>query len=187
LVFGFLRTSSFGSRVTNWLRHFASATATVAGVLLLLADTADDGGNDDEDASVGCQYADFTGEFDYSSACPLEGSGGSLNVGTPTGHVFLAIPSTSATNSAGSAAIVSFNAAGLNVFDAYVGYTPCSAGQPAVVESVTLAVGRRGLSEFSCNRLALPVSSEQTLTCTQTIDAGPQPAMCTITFSPTPR
>ena len=175
------------SRVTHWLRHLASAVATVAGALLLLADSVDDDGAEDEDAGVGCDYVTFTGEFDYSTACPLQGSGGALNMAAPTGHVSMTIPSTSATNSAGNAAVFAFITAGLNVFDAYVGYTLCSEDQPAVVESVTIAVGREGLSEFHCNRLALPVTSVQTLTCTESIDAGAQPPMCTITISPTPR
>lgn len=177
-----------GSGVTHWLRLLASAGATLAGALLLLADSADDGGPDDDgDAGVLCDYTTFTGQFDYSTACPLEGSGGAVNVGKPTGHVSLTIPSTSGTNgSAGNDAVARFNAAGLNVFSVYVGYTPCSQGQPGVVVDVTIAVGRKGLSEFHCNRLALPVASEQTLTCTQTIDAGAQPAMCNITFTPSP-
>ena len=202
-MLGFLERSRVGSRITRALRSLASAAATLLGVLLLVADSTDE-----------CAaYEPLTTAFDYSTDCALVGASGASGTGAvggtsgvgasgsgssgaaaspsvQTGRVTLRI--TSDPDAADGDAFTAMRTGNLDVASANVSYKTtgdCSGGQDgiATVRGVNVTLRGAGASEFQCPRLALPVRREQTVTCTQSIDAGANPATCTLTFSPLPR
>ncbi len=115
-------------------------------------------------------------------------SGAAGSAAALMGHVLMKIPSNQ--DDADFAATQALQAAGLNASHAEVVYRTdgeCGGGQDGVATVRGLNVTfQKGNTHIRCSRLALPVRDEQTVTCTELVDAA-EPATCSLTFSPTPR